>query len=257
MTSAQSAASITGTRNDTNAVATLDNAPRDPPTVADYEALRAKLNELILAAGRYPGHAGVLTGTRFFLDPLREFCFHRNVTETRIMYPDRNFRRMSFVTLLREGLRRMAPCAVVIAGLGFSASPDCLLAAENDKQEGIIVLEGHPEAVLTAVWLPDGKHLLTGDWGANIFLWDVEARKSVGRFDAGINFIRSLNVSADGKRYVACTNNAVTVGVLPSGKELQRVSQLHGAAINMSADISPDGTAVATIISGRTVEITR
>ena len=36
----------------TNGVATLDLAPSDPPTLADYMALQAKLNELILAARR-------------------------------------------------------------------------------------------------------------------------------------------------------------------------------------------------------------
>ena len=36
----------------TNAVATLDFAPSDPPTLADYQSLQAKLNELILALRR-------------------------------------------------------------------------------------------------------------------------------------------------------------------------------------------------------------
>lgn len=40
------------TSANTNAVATLDTAPSDPPTLADYEALRAKLNELILNGRR-------------------------------------------------------------------------------------------------------------------------------------------------------------------------------------------------------------
>jgi hypothetical protein len=39
---------ISGTSANTNNVSTLDNAPSDPPTFADYEALRAKVNELIL-----------------------------------------------------------------------------------------------------------------------------------------------------------------------------------------------------------------
>ena len=36
----------------TNAVATLDIMPSDPPTLADYQSLQAKLNELILALRR-------------------------------------------------------------------------------------------------------------------------------------------------------------------------------------------------------------
>ncbi|MEQ1935692.1 MAG: hypothetical protein ABL962_17690, partial [Fimbriimonadaceae bacterium] len=43
---------VSGTSNNTNAVATMDTAPSDPPTFADYEALRAKLNEVILNGRR-------------------------------------------------------------------------------------------------------------------------------------------------------------------------------------------------------------
>lgn len=43
---------VSGTSNNTNSVATLDTAPSDPPSFADYEALRAKMNEMILAARR-------------------------------------------------------------------------------------------------------------------------------------------------------------------------------------------------------------
>ena len=40
------------TSANTNAITTLDTAPSDPPTLADYEALRAKVNELILNGRR-------------------------------------------------------------------------------------------------------------------------------------------------------------------------------------------------------------
>ena len=52
MTSAALAAAISGTSSNTNAVATLDTVPNDPPTFADYAAMRAKMNEFILAARR-------------------------------------------------------------------------------------------------------------------------------------------------------------------------------------------------------------
>lgn len=44
---------IAGTSGNTNGITTLDTAPGDPPSLADYEALRAKVNELILN-GRRP-----------------------------------------------------------------------------------------------------------------------------------------------------------------------------------------------------------
>jgi hypothetical protein len=47
------AAAIAGTSSNTNAVATLDTPfTNDPPTLADIEVLRAKINEMITAARR-------------------------------------------------------------------------------------------------------------------------------------------------------------------------------------------------------------
>jgi len=53
MTNAALTTAIAGTSANTNAVATLDTPfTNDPPTLADIEVLRAKINELILAQRR-------------------------------------------------------------------------------------------------------------------------------------------------------------------------------------------------------------
>lgn len=52
VTAAQLADAVAGTSANTNAVATLDTPFSDPPTQAECEALRAKLNELILTQRR-------------------------------------------------------------------------------------------------------------------------------------------------------------------------------------------------------------
>ena len=52
VTQADLSNAIQTTSANTNNVGTLDNAPSDPPSLADYEALRAKLNELILNGRR-------------------------------------------------------------------------------------------------------------------------------------------------------------------------------------------------------------
>ena len=45
-------ATLNQTSANTNAVAVLDFVPNDPPTLADYQALQTKLNELILNGRR-------------------------------------------------------------------------------------------------------------------------------------------------------------------------------------------------------------
>ena len=53
VTTAALATAISGTSGNTNAVATLDTPfTNDPPTLADMELMRAKFNELVLAARR-------------------------------------------------------------------------------------------------------------------------------------------------------------------------------------------------------------
>ena len=53
VSNAQLAAAISGTSSNTNGVSTMDIAfTNDPPTLADMELMRAKYNELVLAARR-------------------------------------------------------------------------------------------------------------------------------------------------------------------------------------------------------------
>ena len=52
VSNAQLTNAISSTSMNSNGVSTLDTVPSDPPTYADYEALRAKVNELIGALRR-------------------------------------------------------------------------------------------------------------------------------------------------------------------------------------------------------------
>ena len=53
MTASDLSDAISGTSSNSNAVATLDTSfANDPPTLADMETMRAKVNELILALRR-------------------------------------------------------------------------------------------------------------------------------------------------------------------------------------------------------------
>ncbi|MCX6854792.1 MAG: hypothetical protein NTV80_07790 [Verrucomicrobia bacterium] len=43
---------LNGTSNNTNSIGTLDTSFSDPPTLADLEAMRQKMNEMILNGRR-------------------------------------------------------------------------------------------------------------------------------------------------------------------------------------------------------------
>ena len=141
-----------------------------------------------------------------------------------------------------------------LAGLFSTIGLQSLHAVSELRADDAIELEGHPAGVAKAVWLPDSSQLLTADRSANLILWDVAKRKDVSRFSVGIGFVRALGVFDEGRKYFACVNSAVVIGMLPGGKQSVRVSELSGAMFNMSAAVSPDGSTLATLVSGHSVE---
>jgi WD40 repeat protein len=99
-------------------------------------------------------------------------------------------------------------------------------------------------AVVT-VFLPDGKHALTGV-GRTLTFWDVASGKE-GRFLTGSGRrMDALVVSADGKRAVTGGNDGeVLLWDLEGGKGPWRLEGLPGTDLGVSVALSPDGRLVA------------
>ncbi|WP_395741344.1 hypothetical protein [Prosthecobacter sp.] len=134
--------------------------------------------------------------------------------------------------------------ALFLAGFSHSAFP----AVTVIPTTSLVVLQGHTSPVTRVAWLPDGK-LLSGDWGANLAVWSVGSKKQTNTFKAGLNFVRSLGVFDQGKRYFSCVNDAVFIGRLPTGQAAQNFHNTGGQSNSFAADVSPDGKTVAVQVA--------
>ncbi|MES2598719.1 MAG: WD40 repeat domain-containing protein [Verrucomicrobiota bacterium] len=95
-------------------------------------------------------------------------------------------------------------------------------------------------AITELVWTPDGL-LYSGDWDGNICVWKPGRKTTVKSFDVAGNFIRSLGVLEKGARYIACLNDGVVIGKLPSGIVQDKFSRIpDGQGYNSRALLSPD-----------------
>jgi WD40 repeat protein len=102
--------------------------------------------------------------------------------------------------------------------------------------------------------LPDGKRLLT--WYTHerdLFLWDVPAGKLIRKLPGPVADPQTVDVSADGKRYLAGGNDKVIhVYELETGKEL---AKLEGHADRCSGRFSPDGKQILTFSPDKTLRL--
>ncbi|GEP41337.1 WD40 repeat domain-containing protein [Brevifollis gellanilyticus] len=112
-----------------------------------------------------------------------------------------------------------------------------------------------PGAITELVWTPDGL-LYSGDWEGNICVWKPGRKTSVKSFDVAGNFIRSLGVLEKGARYIACVNDGVVIGKLPSGVVQDKFSRLSDPqSYNSRALLSPDEKTVAVQVGSTAVKI--
>src|SRR5262249_1428334 len=89
-------------------------------------------------------------------------------------------------------------------------SPDgTLLAVGSEKTvrlwdvtgwDELVTFRGHTEPVISLAFSPDGKLLVTGDWGGDLLLWDVAQMRQVLRRRADAFVLGSLAFSPDGRR---------------------------------------------------------
>jgi WD40 repeat protein len=107
------------------------------------------------------------------------------------------------------------------------------------------ILQGHEGSVFSVAFDRDGQRALSGSSGdKTIFLWDLKTGKSVRRYE-GEEWVDSLAIAPDGRRFVATEFLSVQEWDLHSGKRLR---SLKGHEYRIHAVFySPDGQ---TIISG-------
>jgi hypothetical protein len=100
----------------------------------------------------------------------------------------------------------------------------------------------------SAVFSPDGQHVLTGIWGGNLEIWDATTGKIWRMFVGHKGTVRKVAYSPDGSKIISSGDDGtVRIWAVSSKKELHRLEG-HSKGSRKGADIafSPDGKLVAS-----------
>ena len=116
------------------------------------------------------------------------------------------------------------------------------------------VFAGHEDAVLSARYSRDGKHIVTASRDRTASLWDAASGKPLKRFEEGHEFLVSGAVFLPDKNHLAtgAGDNSVRIWDLTAGTQ-QAVLSPTGRIGTLAA--SPDGNWIATGSPGTDIKL--
>lgn len=114
---------------------------------------------------------------------------------------------------------------------------------------------GNKKFVLSVAWSPDGRRLACGSMDGTISVFDVARAKFLHHLDGHYMPVRSLVYSPDDPRVLFSTSDDTHVHMYDAeGKSLMGAMSGHASWV-LSVDASPDGLAVATGSSDKSVKL--
>jgi len=113
-------------------------------------------------------------------------------------------------------------------------------------------LQAFDNRISTVIFSPDGKYLLSGNWGSAITLWDVSTGQKIKTFSGHKGRINALAFSSDGRRIVsAARDNMVKIWDVATGQELQTLAghtgEVKSIAFSGTRNMVTSGGADGTI----------
>jgi WD40 repeat protein len=103
-----------------------------------------------------------------------------------------------------------------------SASGDRTIRVWSPGGGPEVVLRGHDDDVMTAVFTPDGRRILSASGDGTVRLWDAHGGDALAVLDSGDTTLYDLALSRDGTIAVVDVNNVVRVfGCLVCGETAQ------------------------------------
>jgi Planctomycete cytochrome C/WD domain, G-beta repeat len=145
--------------------------------------------------------------------------------------------------------RKKIVVASGVAGVGGQISIIDVATKKIEKQ-----IEGHRDALYSAVLSPDGKMVASAGYDRRISLWDVQSGNVIRYFDGHNGAVYDLDFDRTGKLLVSCSADETSkVWQVATGMRLDTLSQ--GEAEQYSVRFTSDGTKVIAAGADRRVRV--
>lgn len=117
-------------------------------------------------------------------------------------------------------------------------TPEAELALRNISMHNSAILKGHTDEVISAVYSPNGKQILSASSDSTLRIWDAETGDLVKTFKR--NTWRNYNAkfSPDGERIICSDGNIIRILDAETGAEIRNI---HNDWYVLSVKFTPDG----------------
>ncbi len=120
-------------------------------------------------------------------------------------------------------------------------------------------LTGHTNAVVSVVFSPDGKQIISGSWDGSVKVWDAENGKELRTLKGSMEAVFSVAFSPDGKRIVVGggtdRDKPGEVRVWDAGSYTEILSLKGHTDRVISVSFSPDGKRIVSGSADRTIKV--
>ena len=127
---------------------------------------------------------------------------------------------------------------------------DALLSAESEQHERVR-FDGHPNAVRSAAFSPDGERIVTASDDKKVRIWDAQTGEHLRTLEGHSGTVWTVIFSPDGKRIVTASEDKTVRIWNPETGQRLRTLEGHGGPVN-SAAFSPDGSQIITASDDQT-----
>jgi WD40 repeat protein len=115
-------------------------------------------------------------------------------------------------------------------------------------------LQGHASTIVSSALSSDGNHLATGDYGGQVYVWDLESKLPIKIIDAHTDPVRCVSLSDNGNMLATgCSDSSVIIWDVATGSAIQEIET--DSSSERSIELSDNGTLLLTRSIGGPAEL--